>query len=399
MDCPCSAVVPGWDNTKDGLVVNPDKANYRDHPKEFWRCTVQNATVKQYFDARMSLTPRSLADEMSDYQRAAKQTQDVLNAYVRREYGIESFSDIVEEWWGSTDPTICLARQVITWSTEQLAFNIIADQMRLNGCTPELQWKILPFTSDGYGNHPYKESLIKVPTLIFNNGTTSIKHTELVSKEGRRNLQHGHPMQLSHILTDAGSYWGIGCSSVSLSHFHQMFWRKVTGSDPCCNQDASLFHSHLLRECMKTSSSNKPSTFFIERDGRAIKCAIGDWDSLSDAERRTARPPASWYYFFYLALFTTGTRVLFASLDDDDDVHTMFATMNEVEEACGKKPLLAAIPYKHTIGKTKLLFNEVNPTLLRVNAWDRAQSHCMNDEPTIYSRMLYIEEQLSRNFA
>ncbi len=322
------------------------------------------SVVETFFDERRAMTPGALNAEMQTYRMGADPTENRLNAYAFERFGIERVTEILENWWGGSNaPTICLARQVIACSTEQLAFSVIGRKLLESF---GWDWRIMPFVSDCYGRHKYKESLIKIPELQFDAqgkfaGTKGVQ--VIASKERRQQIFGGPSPLLRTIPTDAGTFWGKEYEAMYLPEFHAALWQRVKGGPPTSSPDAGTLHNALLKACMDAPTGEKPAYFFREIGGHAVKCDASEWSSLSEADRSKTRPPAQWYYFFYLSLFLTGRRALFASLDDDKDVHAMFQVMTDIERVTGRMPQIAAIPYKHSIEDRTLYFNEVNPTL------------------------------------
>lgn len=366
---------------------------------------MQNASrVETFFEQRRSLDSASLAREVDHYRTEAAGTIDRLDRFAADTYGIEGVSQLFQEWWGKgSAPTICLARQLITWSTEQLAFSLVGEELRH---ALGYDWKILPFTGDCYGQHPYKESLVKIRSLGFRSdgsleASSKVPRVNVIGdKERRGKLCGAEPRILSAIETDAGIFWGRPRPAMRLPAFHASFWKEITGKDAEQSpKDAGTLHNALLRRSMESDSSGTPSYFFREVEGRAVRCDVERWTDLTPEEKCLTRPPAQWYYFFYLSLFTTGERILFASLDDDKDVHAMFGIMEDVQRVTGKMPLIVAIPYKEQIGDWTLRFNEVNPTLLG-NAWP--PGHCIGlpkKEIPFFDRMRETELALSTPFS
>lgn len=152
--------------------------------------------VAVFFKSREDVNVSVLQREISAYQEGAADARRRLNAYVQEFYGIDNVSGLCEAWWGPfTRPTMFLARQIIMGSLEQLAFAIVGQRLSMQY---DMDWKIAPFESDCFGNHRYKESLIKVPTLVFDEGgLKEVRKTEIVSKERRRVMMSGGPRQLN----------------------------------------------------------------------------------------------------------------------------------------------------------------------------------------------------------
>jgi len=324
---------------------------------------VQTSDVAKYFDERKKVSPVALESEIRAYKADADRTRTRLDAYVFERYGIPSVSSLIEQWWGPAGRTaFCLPRQIVTWSIEQLAFAGLGKGLSR---TMELDWKMLPFVSDCYGRHRYKESLIKIPELVFDaKGTcTGTRKTEVIgSKERRGEINSGKPYILREIETDEGEFWKEHYGKMSLPGFHGKCWRRATGEDPPCATDAGLLHNSILSSCMQ-SSGEKPEYYFLEEEKRAVQCSL-HWHELSAEKRATARPPAQWYYFFFLSLFTTGERILCEAPGDDRKVIGMFKVMEDIERVTGKMPLIVTLPERYQSGRCSFTFDEVNPSVL-----------------------------------
>lgn len=355
--------------------------------------------VESFFEERKGMTQAMLEAEIRDYRETAGESVRRLDTYVRETYGFGGVSSILDEWIPKSDSfTMCLARQIIAPSTEQLAFSILGEQLSKDlGCS----WVVPPFATDCYGRHKYKESLIKVPGLVFDEEGTcaGIRRTELIGDKARRQeLFTGNPPVLNGIRTDTGMFWEEANDAMFLPEFHAKLWNRITGKIPPSCVEAGIIHRKLLAACMNALQGKKPSFFFIEEDGRGKKIDGNGWETISAEERKTARPPAEWYYFFYLSLFVTGKRVLFASLDDDKDVHAMFQVMTDIERVTGRKPLIVPIPYKHVTPRCTLYFNEVNPTLMQGGGWAQMAGARANKNAGMFERMLELELRLSQRF-
>ena len=353
------------------------------------------SAVETFFQERKAVTPARLMEELEEYRENAEETTYRLNSYVFEHYGIPKVSETLDFWWRDLPaPAACLARQVISPSTEQLAFSIVGAALsKEHG----LDWRIMPFTDDCYGRHRYKESLLKMPHLLHEpgKGCVGVKIVELIpSKEKRKELLEGNPPILHSMfvpmlqLPQASNAWD------TLPSYHGRLWKLATNRAAQSSAEAGSLHSRLLYRSMDRGFDRKPGYFFQAVGKRAVKRDASEWKTISVADRLRARPPAQWYYFFYLSLFVTGKRVLFASLDDDKDVHAMFEVVEEIERATGRKPLIAAIPYKHATPRRTFYFNEYNPFFLRVEDTKPFMEHVPQGS-TVYDMMLDTESFLT----
>ena len=133
-------------------------AELREEGKERTRSYINNGlTWAESQRAAQTLT--CLSDRIADYRRDATETRQRLDAFFRDECGINSFTRTSREWWGAThaDVSLCMARQIPTWSVEGVSLHVLGEWMRRSGLPNTVA--PISFHRDGYGNHGYKNSL------------------------------------------------------------------------------------------------------------------------------------------------------------------------------------------------------------------------------------------------
>ena len=250
----------------------------------------------------------------------SEKIRNSINDYCSEKYGIENFFSIVDEFLPESDKTqVCLARQVPTANIEHIALKLAADYLNLEAL-------FLSFSRDSYPQslNEYKKSLVK-PIYLFKSRQGRI--TPQGSKLASGNVQG---LILSEIKTSKGS---------RIVDFHQELIESVfykPGTSPR-QEEMSVFFSKILTSCSK----NLPEKVFVKNGEREILTDIRDVDDLS-----LVRPPASWYYLFYLFIFVDGKRVLADSYScDDGKIKSCFIDNIElIKKISGFEPLIFEVP-------------------------------------------------------
>lgn len=341
--------------------------------------------------AKETQTASSVREHTQRLRAEKGETCQRLDAFVEREFGIPKFTRRVNAWMPpSSELRLCMARQIPTWSIEGLSLHPFADWIR----SQEVTCSATPiaFTRDCYGQHGYKRALITLREIHWKKNWLNIQGRKML--EDHSGITERRPI-LRHLTVKPGDYWGYTVlPGTTLPQFHYGFRSKCLPlHEARVNFDVSDLFEEFLRTSLQVSDvPRRPVDIFMEEDGCDRPVTVTSAFRLNGA---SVRPTASWYYFLYLAMFVTGERALVASLDDDEDVHAMFAILEEVREACGIAPFIIWIPYDHQYGEGKheqrILHNEVNPRLLQSN-WRSTIALPQTDRPFV--AMQEIESQL-----
>jgi hypothetical protein len=353
--------------------------------------------VEQYaLEQRLGQTIGSVADRIAEYRAKAPETRARLDEHFHTHYGIPGFSTEVDSWWrkDTSRVALCMARQIPTFSVEGLSLHLLADWANANGlpcaATP------VSFIRDCFGQHGYKDGLIKLRELTHHKGQIGVTGRPILPKEQREGITLKRPL-LTTLTVQPGEYWGRRVpDGTTLIDFHYAMRHAALNGEGGVDLDVSSFFEACLRHSLRSDAPGKPDYFFVAREGYDEK--VTDHRDI-DLDASSLRPNAYWYYIMYLSLFTTGERVLVASLDDDDDVHAMFGVFADIEAICGLSPLILWVPYKpdpkaplKTKKELKILFNEINPRTLR-GGW-RKKIELPSGAVGVYDAMEAMERQV-----
>lgn len=329
------------------------------------------------------------------HRTVAARTRERLDAFVQTQYGIHEFSRQVDGWFPvQNQPVLCMGRQIPSCSVEALSLSLLRTWACVQGFPCSVGY--ISFADDGYGNHAYKHSLVRMRILRQKRSSLCIDGQRILCEEDERRLQH-QPM-LRTLRVRPGSYCGMRVDDyIGLVEFWERMRRTcMHGFEQERVFDIGPCFETWVRECVTHHAPLQPPYIFIEQNERWHRSE----DVASALQHKKIRPSAFWYYFLYLALFTTGDRILVASLDEDDAVHEMFAAMDAVRSACGMSPLILWVPYKSR-GTYRvppgngmhLLHNEVNPKTF-LSGWSSRIVLPKTSSP--FEAMADLQDQLVR---
>jgi hypothetical protein len=263
-----------------------------------------------------------------------------LKAFIRKEvnvccqerFGIEDFWSTVDQYLPKTSELgLCLVRQVPTANVEHIALALFCEWLSSQG----IPCRAMPLsvTRDSYRwQNAYKHSLVKVPFLSRDiDGELKIQNQGILPKSEKRGVDG---KILEHLKTVKGN---------SLPEYHSELRKRVFGSDDRIMANLSDFFINLLSQSAGDDHIENPKTIFKEHRGREIEYPFDRRAFLLPGE--SIRPPASWYYIFYMMLFLTGERVLISTVSDDEKVSGWFNDGIEVsKDACGFEPIIINSP-------------------------------------------------------
>ncbi|MFA5961306.1 MAG: hypothetical protein WC848_01315 [Parcubacteria group bacterium] len=264
---------------------------------------------------------KQIEKEVAARTNRRDQIRSSVNAYCAEEFGIKDFFAIADkhlpEQMGGFQ--VCLVRQVPTPNVEHLATYLSAKAWGLEPVYMSLTRDSFPQQA---AENQYKKSLVNSPRMFHGRKGISVQHERLVQDSVLQNI----------ILADLRTKCGR-----KLPEVHWELMEKAIHNPPQKLELAGFF-----QELLMSSSKNLPRCVFV-RQGRREKIFYGC--DLSEAN--DPRPPADWYYFFYLLLFVSGSRGLASTVDEDPEVIAWFRESNQkIKNICGFLPLILDTPLK-----------------------------------------------------
>jgi hypothetical protein len=215
-----------------------------------------------------------------------------------------------------------LARQIASACIEDIAFNLGAKRLGLTPLTAT-------FVRDAFDarNHD-KYHRVRIPWIEYSRSNVrSIKHEQI----SRENVPDLTAIPLEH----------IRCLDGKKLPAHHRDLRAATRLSGLLT-DVSGMHVAMLK-----SADRKPTHVYRStRQGHAEKrLPLEKGFELADYDR----PPASWYYPYYLSWFVDGSAVLFETYDNPiaqvSEAKRLFeACLLKVTEGTGFTPLIVKIP-------------------------------------------------------
>jgi hypothetical protein len=278
---------------------------------------------------------QELSLEVIRRRSARESIRNAVNAYCEKKFGIRDFFAIADKHFmkQTDDFQICLSRQVPTPNIEHLALYLAAREW---GIVPTFL-SLIRDTFPQKGINEYKKSLISVPLVKkARNGGFAV-NCQRVS--GEKVLQ-------GMIFSELRSFCGK-----RLPDFHWDMLEKAIPEGEIEKKDLSSFFSELFFEAKRCL----PEFVFVRR-GRYEKRFERSNCSITD----DIRPPADWYYFFYLMIFLDGFRGLASTVDEDLKVVRWFEENNQkIKDICGFAPLILDTPLKVRMGEFHSKLNEI----------------------------------------
>lgn len=267
--------------------------------------------------------------EIEDRKEIKEEIKERLDEWIKKEYGIPGFSELVEEHFGISEKTSGVPfRQIPSITVEDTTCYLMCKTLNL---TPIA----FSYIQESFcTRNPYKISLLKIPWIKWS------KKGNLVIKNEK--LAHFAKLEkriLKHISIENGKF---------LPEFHQQLRNKVF-RDSYPVVDTSPF----LRETL-IAAENRPPYVFEEEKGREEKKHI----RIADLFR--SRPPMDWSYIFFFSLFLDGSRVLLETYENPKGgvplAKVIFQkTVRKIQENVGISPLVIEIPI---LTREMLYYNE-----------------------------------------
>lgn len=267
---------------------------------------------------------QDLKQEITSRQAKKLEIRQKVEEHFYRHYGIPRFFSKVDEMFEAQKKfQVCLARQVPNSNVECLAQVLFAQWLNAEPV-------VIGFTADAFcGENDLKTSYCKVPFLKrTRKGVLHVQNQNVVSKEDRNNLDGRTLKEINTV------------DNVSLPQYHLSLRDKALGDQ---NKVADI--SELFRYCAVNALLNgyrKPPHVYTDGGGREMKKPI----TLVGDEEDVLRPPADWYYLFYLALFLDGDRALLSTVGDSPTVQRWFSeAIEELRNVTGGfTPLIINTP-------------------------------------------------------
>ncbi|MGE5540911.1 MAG: hypothetical protein ACM3TU_01350 [Bacillota bacterium] len=303
-----------------------------------------------------------LAREIDHRREHREEIRASMNAFAKARYGVRDMHSLVARHIPFQEdgfPAAVLARQIASVCAEDVAFELGARRL---ACAP----LVLTFTRDSFtkNNHD-KLHRVKVPWIEW-------------SKKGNLVLEFERLSPCSNDQLEAIPLDRIGTvTAVSLPE-HHLALRAAAGMR---GEVKDVFP---LTSTMLHRATNRPEFVYREIEERERRISVSATDPLENRDR----PPASWYYPYYLSWFLDGTLVLFETYDNPlgDVAHakSLFErTMQDVTIATGYSPLVVKVP---PLSKDMLYCNR--HLLGCANAWERLEEvtsgTCMDDTVTFF---------------
>lgn len=264
-----------------------------------------------------------LNEELKRRKVLKGEIQNKLDNWIKIKYGIENFSRKFSTYFSvsaETQTVAVLARQIASVSTEDVACFI---GTRLLGMKPV----VATFFTDSFSSqNGDKRSRVKINWTSWSKKGNLIKTYEHLAIKSMDKLEH---MLLNRIITIYGN---------NIPDFHLSLRSKFFGDSDCCLDVGALQKTFLLE------ATNKPTYWYIENENGYAKRSA-DMSKIEQA----VRPPADWYYPYYLSWFLDGSMVLLETYDNpNDDVpeikDSFVNAMNLIHNNVGVYPLVVRTP-------------------------------------------------------
>lgn len=264
----------------------------------------------------------ALADIVAERRSRQAEVRARVDEFLERTYGVRDCSALFEQHFRFADqkqPVGVLARQIASVCSEDVAFDIVAHSLRLSPVTAT-------FADDTFSLHNHdKKSRAKAPFIEWSKSGNMVMKYEQISQSPLPELEG---KRLGDIACEGG---------VSLVEHHRALRARIGLDHP--TPDVSSLHVRMLEQ-----ARHRPS--FVYRKGeRDTRCAISTEGILQQADR----PPAEWYYPYYLCWFLDGSAVLFETYDNPEggvpEAKRLFEKFVErIVSGTGFAPIIAKVP-------------------------------------------------------
>jgi len=288
---------------------------------------------------------KEIEKEIDLRRRSREEIRSRVTDFCRDEFGINDFFKIVDKYFCNNTERfkICLARQVPTPNVEHISLRCsVADW----GFEPIF----ISLTRDSYsqnGEDAYKNSLINSPRMF-------------VGRKGNLVVQSKRLIKDCFLNNTIFSEIELECGD-SLPDVHWGWMKEVFAEKTPQKIEIGGFFSEVLFNAKK----NLPKHVFAKANKREVRIPYSDKDCNEDL-----RPPADWYYFFYLLLFLEGQFGLASTIDEDPKIIGWFEKNNQlIENICGVRPLILNTPLKVQVGNFLSKLNEIPRKALGGNGY------------------------------
>lgn len=297
-----------------------------------------------------------IKDAIQLRQESKEMIREKINEYCFKMYGIENLFSIIDTIFPKNEGLdICLARQIPTPNIEHLSLKLSVRYLSQSQGI-QAQPLFMSFHRDAYPNvqNSYKKSLVNIPILFRSKKGTLITQGQKISKGDIQGM----------ILSEIDSIF-----NKKLPEYHWELMEKAFYEDAKLlhKTDVTIFFQSVLNACTK----NLPEKMYLRKGVKEelveTKELIRQGLNIKDLD---LRPPATWYYFFYLCLFLDGHKALASTLDEDPNVLAWFDTNNvQMEQICGFQPFILDTPLRVNTGELVSKLEEVPKKALGGNGF------------------------------
>jgi len=314
---------------------------------------------------------QSLRQEIEQRREQRDGIRRKINCYCQAQFGIPDLYEIVDRFFGPQQEAlrVCIARQVPSISIETVAFELLCQWLTL--CDFPVTPHVLGLKRDSFVQSRYKQALANMQVVfqgkyaaartqwpvtettrlrdlsgrIFHYIRTAsvadllsfFDRTAIVGKKPREMMRDELQRHLN----------GHDQKHRSLSLFHKALRNMVFGRDGASILDASETFEEFLRSSLAAyPNGNYPSYFFHDDNGHDAIFYLNGGGVPDDIHKKSLRPPAEWYYLFYMMMFLDGTAALVRTVGHDNDECCEWFTKaaQNIKSVCGFEPLFIDVP-------------------------------------------------------
>ncbi len=279
----------------------------------------------------MMYTVDELRREIERRRNDSERLRGAVVDFCYREYGLRRFTSRVAAIMGENEVfQVCLARQIPTANIEHLAARALAGWLEDVMGMP-VQAVALGLRRDVFTlRNPYKRSLVCIPRLGRGRRGPAVRTDSVFPW-----LERLEGIILGRIVTQGGQ---------TLPAYHQAMRDRAFG-DANAPVDLSEFHRDNLQHCAERGKRDLlPKRIFVRKNEHEEERPVHS-GRMPAAFPGNVRPPAEWYYLFYLMLFLDGRRALLSTVGDDEEVAGWFRdSIDIIETATGERPLIISTP-------------------------------------------------------
>lgn len=299
-----------------------------------------------------------LAGEIMRRRERAGEIREKINTYCRNVFGIKDFFFLVDSYFNSCPGyreklMVCLARQVPCPSIEHLATQVFVEW--LGRAEISASFVPLSFTRDSVATaNKYKASIIK-PGMLYRtrSGSLHVDRVNLLDRSMRGTVEG---VVFDRLKTATGEM---------ITDHHALALKSILGCD-LKSIDLSRLFGEIVRTAVVGRSHNIPPHLYVRHLDRERKEDIHLVDFKNGCD---PRPPAIWYYLFYLFIFTDGNCALVEG-QEDGAVSAWFAqSIAHIKGICGFEPLIVRMPINTKVGEYVSELYEVPRWMVNTPEW------------------------------